>query len=44
MYHKKGDQIYPGMKPARLLVMRLENLSDCVSQAIQEFLGIKVLC
>ena len=39
--HNRGYKIYPGTSQANLLLIRLEDLKECVEQAMQEFLGLK---
>lgn len=36
-----GYKIYPGSAQANLLLIRLENLTECAAKAMQEFLGIE---
>jgi hypothetical protein len=36
-----GYKIYPGSAQARLLLIRLEDLTECAERAMQEFLGIE---
>lgn len=39
--HEIGYKIYPGSFRASLLLIRLEDLTECAEKAIQEFLGIE---
>ena len=39
--HEIGYQIYPGISQASLLLIRFENLSNCVEEAMHEFLGLE---
>ena len=39
--HDIGYKIYPGSARASLLLIRLENLTECATKAMQEFLGLE---